>query len=23
MHPGNVLNYDYTVARYFMFATIL
>ncbi|WP_407842847.1 hypothetical protein, partial [Campylobacter coli] len=22
MHPGNVLNYDYTVARYFMFATI-
>lgn len=23
MHPGNVLNYDYTVTRYFMFATIL
>lgn len=23
MHPGNALNYDYTVAKYFMFATIL
>ncbi|WP_242449305.1 hypothetical protein, partial [Campylobacter hepaticus] len=22
MHPGNALNYDYTIAKYFMFATI-